>query len=170
MIIRISSYTWIGDFADPLAFLQMWTSESNLNEALYKNPVYDGIISDSLSATGLDRYKKTGRGRGTFAAGSDHHADRSHRALNLIDSDMIGGWFPNPLDTHPLKYIRAQGRQTEPLGLCAWISSRALASCLPAVPPGETALFDKTDESDCGNESQDGQETRPMSNSTRASR
>jgi len=23
----ISSYTWIGDLADPLAFLQMWTSE-----------------------------------------------------------------------------------------------------------------------------------------------
>ncbi|HEQ71668.1 MAG TPA: peptide ABC transporter substrate-binding protein [Spirochaetia bacterium] len=101
----VSSYTWIGDFADPLAFLQMWTSDSNLNEALYRNPTYDSLIDQSLSVIGLDRYQKLAEAEelllqeGTILP-IDHIA-----AFNVIDIDLIGGWFPNPLDIHPLKYI-----------------------------------------------------------------
>ena len=101
----LSSYTWIADFADPLAFLQMWTSGSKLNEALYANPAYDALLNESLDATGLDRYKKLAQAEELLLKEAvilpiDHIA-----AFNLIDSESIAGWYPNPLDIHPLKYI-----------------------------------------------------------------
>jgi peptide/nickel transport system substrate-binding protein/oligopeptide transport system substrate-binding protein len=101
----ISSYTWIGDFADPLAFLQMWMSESNLNEALYNNPAYDALVTESLSVVGIERYKKLAQAEELLLQEAailpiDHIA-----AFNVIDFETIAGWFPNPLDTHPLKYI-----------------------------------------------------------------
>ena len=101
----MSSYTWIADFADPLAFLQMWTTGSKLNEALYANPAYDALLGESLSATGLDRYKKLAQAEELLLNEAvvlpiDHIA-----AFNLIDSESIAGWYPNPLDIHPLKYI-----------------------------------------------------------------
>jgi len=101
----LSSYTWIGDFADPLAFLQMWTSYSNLNEALYSSTAYDKLIEESLAATGLDRYKKLAEAEELLLQEAtilpiDHIA-----AFNIIEYDIIGGWFPNPLDFHPMKYI-----------------------------------------------------------------
>jgi oligopeptide transport system substrate-binding protein len=101
----LSSYSWIADFADPLAFLQMWTGGSKLNEALYNNPVYDALLNDSLAATGLDRYKKLAQAEELLLQEAvvlpiDHIA-----AFNLIDYESIGGWYPNPLDIHPLKYI-----------------------------------------------------------------
>ncbi|MBN1525540.1 MAG: peptide ABC transporter substrate-binding protein [Spirochaetales bacterium] len=105
----VSSYTWIGDFADPLAFLQMWTSESNLNEALYFNKDYDSLIEESLSVIGLDRYKKLAAAEELLLQQAtimpiDHIA-----AFNVLEFDIIGGWFPNPLDIHPLKYIEFRG-------------------------------------------------------------
>jgi oligopeptide transport system substrate-binding protein len=101
----LSSYTWIADFADPLAFLQMWTGGSKLNEALYNNPAYDALLGESLSAAGLERYKKLAQAEELLLQEGvimpiDHIA-----AFNLIDYESIAGWYPNPLDIHPLKYI-----------------------------------------------------------------
>ena len=101
----LGSYTWIGDFADPLAFLQMWTSGSNLNEALYGNPAYDKLLAESLGQTGVERYQTLAAAEELLLHDAvimpiDHIA-----AFNIIDREAIGGWFPNPLDVHPLKYI-----------------------------------------------------------------
>lgn len=36
---------WIGDYGDPLSFLEMWTSESRQNEARWRNAAYDRAIA-----------------------------------------------------------------------------------------------------------------------------
>ncbi len=41
----IASTSWIGDFADPLAFLQMWSADSNLNDARYSDPEFDRLLA-----------------------------------------------------------------------------------------------------------------------------
>ena len=83
----------------------MWTSESNLNEALYFNKEYDALIEESLSVIGLDRYKKLAAAEELLLQQAtimpiDHIA-----AFNVLEYEIISGWFPNPLDIHPLKYI-----------------------------------------------------------------
>ena len=83
----------------------MWTTGSKLNEALYANPAYDALLGESLAATGLERYKKLAQAEELLLDEAvvlpiDHIA-----AFNLIDGESIAGWYPNPLDIHPLKYI-----------------------------------------------------------------
>ncbi|HRS03375.1 MAG TPA: peptide ABC transporter substrate-binding protein, partial [Treponema sp.] len=40
----VGSSTWIGDFADPYTFLQMWRRDSNLNDARLNDPIYEHLI------------------------------------------------------------------------------------------------------------------------------
>lgn len=37
--------SWVGDYVDPMTFLEMFQSESKFNDAQYKNPEYDKAIS-----------------------------------------------------------------------------------------------------------------------------
>lgn len=42
---QISRGGWIGDYADPITFLELWDSKSSFNDANYKNPEYDKLIA-----------------------------------------------------------------------------------------------------------------------------
>lgn len=42
---QISRHGWLGDYADPMTFLDMFTSDSGNNDAQYKNPDYDKLIT-----------------------------------------------------------------------------------------------------------------------------
>ncbi|MCL1818407.1 MAG: peptide ABC transporter substrate-binding protein, partial [Spirochaetaceae bacterium] len=48
----LATMSWIADFADPFAFLQMWTSTSNLNDARFADPAYDELIRKSMGQSG----------------------------------------------------------------------------------------------------------------------
>ncbi|MDR3247327.1 MAG: peptide ABC transporter substrate-binding protein, partial [Treponema sp.] len=41
--------TWIGDFADPYTFLQMWRKDSNLNDARLDDADYEELMEKSMS-------------------------------------------------------------------------------------------------------------------------
>lgn len=40
----ISRAGWIGDYSDPITFLELWYSTSSFNDAKYNNPEYDKLI------------------------------------------------------------------------------------------------------------------------------
>ncbi|GAH62874.1 unnamed protein product, partial [marine sediment metagenome] len=56
----LGSVIWIGDYADPLTFLQMWTGESNLNDARFSDHEFDRLIDESFSKEGVSRYEQLG--------------------------------------------------------------------------------------------------------------
>lgn len=101
----VGSTTWIGDFADPYTFLQMWRKDSNLNDAKYIDDDYEELIELSMTQDGQERLK-------TLSQAEQMLLDRglvlpiSHSpALNIIDTEEIDGWYPNALDIHPFKYL-----------------------------------------------------------------
>lgn len=53
----VARHGWIGDFADPMTFLEMWITGAGVNDAKYANPEYDKLINDSKSASGEERDK-----------------------------------------------------------------------------------------------------------------
>ncbi len=110
----ISSYTWIGDFADPLAFLQMWTSKSNLNEALFNHKEYDNLIQEALASIGLERYQKLARAEEILLQEAVILPINHIASYNIIDLDIIDGWYGNILDIHPLKYIAYKDTSVPP--------------------------------------------------------
>jgi peptide/nickel transport system substrate-binding protein/oligopeptide transport system substrate-binding protein len=110
----VGQISWIGDFADPLTFLQMWTSESNLNDSGFASSEFDELIRDSMGQTANRRYQ-------TLADAEQMLLDSavvlpvSHApAINLLDLNRVEGWFPNALDIHPYKYLEFAGRRPLP--------------------------------------------------------
>lgn len=63
------------------------------------------MVRESNSESGITRYKE-------LATAEQHLLDSaivlpvSHSpSINVIDLDVVGGWYPNPLDVHPFKYL-----------------------------------------------------------------
>ncbi len=101
----LGTITWIGDFADPLAFLQMWTSSSNLNDGRYANLAYDALLEKSVKQSGTERYKTLSEAESLLLAGAAVLPISHSPAINLIDLHYIDGWYRNPLDIHPFKHL-----------------------------------------------------------------
>jgi oligopeptide transport system substrate-binding protein len=109
--------TWIGDYADPLTFLQLWTTGSNLNDARFSDRDYDAAVADSQTmADGALRYRRQADAEEILLTRAVLLPLSHSAAVHLIDLDRIDGWFPNPLDIHPFKFIRFKEKRT-PTGI-----------------------------------------------------
>ena len=108
-------YTWIGDFADPLAFLELFRGDSTLNDSLWKNEEYDRLLNEAAEANEEDRYKLLGQAE-TILMDSCMVIPVHHPVItNVIDKTVCGGWTENAFDIHPLKYLyKKPGTTTVP--------------------------------------------------------
>ena len=98
-------YTWIGDFADPLAFLELFRGDSTLNDTLWKNEEFDKLIDLAAEASEDERYKLLGQAE-TILLDSCMVIPIHHPIItNVIDKNVCGGWSENAFDIHPLKYL-----------------------------------------------------------------
>ncbi|MBO4628939.1 MAG: peptide ABC transporter substrate-binding protein [Treponema sp.] len=108
-------YTWIGDFADPLAFLELFRGDSTLNDSLWKNEEYDRLLNEAAEANEEERYKLLGQAE-TILMDSCMVIPVHHPVItNVIDKTVCGGWTENAFDIHPLKYLyKKPGTTTVP--------------------------------------------------------
>jgi len=107
----ISTMSWIGDFADPLTFLDMWTSGSNLNNSRFSNAEYDRLIRTAMGLLGDERYETLSRAEAILLNDGVVLPISHSPSINLINLGLVDGWYPNPLDIHPFKFMTpASGR------------------------------------------------------------
>jgi peptide/nickel transport system substrate-binding protein/oligopeptide transport system substrate-binding protein len=118
----VGSSTWIGDFADPYTFLQMWRRDSNLNDARLNDRDYEALMDRSMTEEGEQRWQ-------TLAEAETILLDRGSvlpisfgSAVNIIDTGELNGWFPNALDIHPVKYLSFK-TAFRPLPGVAWLEA-----------------------------------------------
>lgn len=102
----ISTLSWIGDFADPLTFLEMWTRNSNLNDSGYNNPEYDNIIDGSSTLEKVERYRELSKAEKILLDNMIVIPINHSPGINIINLEYIEEWYPNSLDIHPFKYLR----------------------------------------------------------------
>jgi peptide/nickel transport system substrate-binding protein/oligopeptide transport system substrate-binding protein len=102
---NIGYMTWIGDFADPYTFLQMWQKDSNLNDAHHYDKDFEALMERSMREDGETRFA-------TLAEAEKLLLDRGSiipisysRAINIVDTGELEGWYHNALDIHPFKYL-----------------------------------------------------------------
>ena len=114
--LTISS--WIGDFIDPISFLQMWTSSSNLNDAGYSSRDYDRMIDRAIGSTGLDRMQLLAQAEELLLQDAVILPVHHLVTQSLIDLQRISGWTPNLLDIHPFRYLGFR-RADLPAGVAA---------------------------------------------------
>jgi peptide/nickel transport system substrate-binding protein/oligopeptide transport system substrate-binding protein len=110
----LGTVTWIGDYPDPLTFLQMWTSSSNLNDARFADREFDELLDSSVSQEDEQRYAILGRAEAILLEGAVVLPINHGAAFALIDLDRVEGWFPNVLNIHPFKYLRFHAARVPP--------------------------------------------------------
>jgi oligopeptide transport system substrate-binding protein len=110
----LATLSWIGDFADPLTFLQMWTADSNLNNAGFDSARFDELV-DRAATEADNRRNATLAEAEEILLSTGVVLPVSHSpAINLIDLEDIGGWHANPLDVHPFKHLRFRAADPVP--------------------------------------------------------
>ncbi|MCX7027764.1 MAG: peptide ABC transporter substrate-binding protein [Spirochaetes bacterium] len=98
--------TWIGDFADPEAFLQMWTTDSPLNDARYNDKEFQRLMDESSTKEGKERLRILADAETVLLQSAAVLPLCHGYAYSIIDIDYIEGWYQNALDLHPYKYLK----------------------------------------------------------------
>lgn len=102
----IFTYGWVGDYADPLAFLELFKSSSTLNVGNYKNEKYDSLLSQAnVANSNADHYKLLAEAEQLLLDDGEVIPINYFITSNTINLKTIGGWYQNSLDIHPLKYL-----------------------------------------------------------------
>ena len=110
----LATISWIGDFADPLTFLQMWMSASNLNESGFANREFDDLVRSGSAQRGADRLQTLSRAERILLETAVVLPISHSPAVNIIDLNVVGGWYPNPLDIHPFRHLNFIGLTPAP--------------------------------------------------------
>ena len=98
--------TWIADYFDPMAFLQMFRSDSSYNLANYSNADFDAAIEQAERAPDEETRKALLLQAEQILLDSGAVIPMSTAfATNFVRKDLISGWETNPLDIHPFRKI-----------------------------------------------------------------
>lgn len=95
---EIARHGWLGDYNDPISFLDMWTTTSGNNDADWSNTKYDALIKE-IKASG-DR---------------DERITKMHEAENLLMAEMPVAPIYYYVDIF-LKSPKLEGFYSSPLG------------------------------------------------------
>jgi len=102
----IAVTSWIGDFADPLAFLEMFRPASSLNDSGWNSPAFEALIVEAAAEKDVkSRYLKLAEAEKLLLGEGVILPVAHNPALNIIDTNGLSGWYANPLDVHPFKFI-----------------------------------------------------------------
>ena len=98
--------TWIADYLDPMAFLQMFRSDSSYNLANYSDSAFDALLDEAAAAS--DAQSRTAlllQAEQILLDSGVVIPMSTAFATNFVRKDLISGWETNPLDIHPFKKI-----------------------------------------------------------------
>jgi oligopeptide transport system substrate-binding protein len=105
------SYIWIGDFADPMAFLELFRGSSSLNPSGWSDGNYDRLLNEAaIAGDAKKRYQILAEAEAILLDSGEVLPVSHPISLNVIDLNAIGGWYRNALDIHPLKSIYWTGK------------------------------------------------------------
>ncbi len=98
---------WIADYLDPSTFSDMWITGGTQNDGLYSNPRYDALIQRAREISGAERMQ-------ALMDAEKILIDEDMAVLpiyfyvtqNVIDLNKWEGWYPNPMNQHPWKFVR----------------------------------------------------------------
>ena len=102
----IFSYSWIGDFADPIAFLELFRSGSTLNPSEWHDPKFEELLQKANETSdNSEHYKLLARAEQVLLDSGEVIPVRHSLSLHAVNLRQVGGWYVNALDIHPFKYL-----------------------------------------------------------------
>jgi peptide/nickel transport system substrate-binding protein/oligopeptide transport system substrate-binding protein len=107
----LTTISWVGDFADPLTFLNMWLSDNPVNLAGYSNNEYERLLEQASVLEGKERFSKLSEAESLLLQSGVLFPISHSPAINVIDLEEIEGWYPNALNIHPFKNMAFASRR-----------------------------------------------------------
>ena len=102
----IFSYSWIGDFADPIAFLELFRKNSTLNPSSWQDDKFEELITKANETNDVTEHYKLLAQAEQLLLDSGEVLPISHSiSLHAVNLQLVGGWYVNALDIHPFKYF-----------------------------------------------------------------
>ncbi len=102
----IFSYSWIGDFADPIAFLELFRANSTLNPSKWQNEKFEDLIQKANESTDNgEHYKYLAQAEQLLLDDGEVMPITHSISLHAVNLQQVGGWYVNALDIHPFKYL-----------------------------------------------------------------
>ena len=101
----ISRSAWIGDYMDPITFLEMFTTGNGNNDTGWSNPRYDELIQAAFrSTTEEEHFRLLLEAENILLEELPIVPVYWYTRIYLMDP-RVRNWNPKLLDNHPYKYI-----------------------------------------------------------------
>ena len=99
--------SWIGDFADPLAFLEIFQPESTLNDSDWNNREFEQTLKKAAADAQIkSRFEKLSTAEELLLKDCVIIPLSHQVSVNIIDLFSIEGWYSNAINIHPFKFIK----------------------------------------------------------------
>lgn len=105
-------YSWIGDFADPLTFLELFRGGASLNDSGWHNDEYDKYLEKAAVVSDAERYKYLAEAEKILLDEGMIIPIAFPVSYNIINFMEVGGWYPNAFDCHFFKFIYKKREST----------------------------------------------------------
>ena len=94
---QVARHGWLGDYNDPISFLDMWVTGGGNNDAQWSNAEYDKLISEIKSSTNQEeRYQKMHEAEKILAEEMPVVPLYYYTDLMLV-SEKLEGFYSSPL-------------------------------------------------------------------------
>lgn len=96
---------WVGDYLDPLTFLDLWRTDSANNHTGWSNPAYDNLLfAAARTADPAERFRQLRDAEALMLSASPIIPLYYNTHVFLIQPS-VKGWHPTLLDHHPYKHV-----------------------------------------------------------------
>lgn len=134
------SYNWIGDFADPLAFLELFRGNSTMNVSGWNNKEFNAMLDEAALYTDENHNRLLAKAEQLLLDEAVIFPIQHPVSVNIINLNEVGGWALNAFDIHPLKYLfKRENFHTIRAKHCS--SYRILASSSRILPFEASLIF-----------------------------
>ncbi len=96
---------WVGDYLDPVTFLDLWRSDSGNNHTGWASPEYDDrLFAAARTADPADRARQLARAEALMLAAAPV-IPLYYNTHVFLCQPSVKGWLPTLLDHHPYKHV-----------------------------------------------------------------
>ncbi len=97
---------WIGDFVDPLTFLEMWMPDNGNNNTGWSNPAFVDLLQRSFQETDAAKRFDLLHQAETIFSEESAIVPVAWQASNYLIDPSVQGWYPLLLANHPYEHVR----------------------------------------------------------------
>lgn len=102
---EVSRAGWIGDYADPNTFLDMFTTNSTINQTGWSQAKYDALIAQaSKTMDPKERFKTLREAEALILKEAPVIPIYTYKKMMLV-KPYVKGFYPNIQDLHPFKFV-----------------------------------------------------------------